>query len=99
LPGDRAGKYFTGIQKPWRTIRESAGLDDCHLHDLRHTFASVGVSDGASLFVIGKLLGHRQVATTAQYSHLAPDPARAVADKNGERPLAMLDGKVAVPAA
>jgi site-specific recombinase XerD len=81
-------------------IRATIGLEDVRLHDLLHCFASTAVADGASLFIVGKLLGHRQTATTERYSHLAPDPARAVADRNGERLLAMLDGKIAaVPAA
>jgi integrase len=99
LPGQRPGKCFVGLEKPWQRIRSTIGLEDVRLHDLRHCYASVAVSDGASLFIVGKLLGHRQTATTERYSHLAPDPARAVADKNGEQLLAMLDGKIApVPA-
>jgi site-specific recombinase XerD len=61
--------------------------------------ALFAVSDGANLFIVGRLLGHKQTATTERYSRLAPDPARAVADKNGERLLTMLDGKAVVPAA
>jgi integrase len=99
LPGRRPAKTFVGLEKPWQRIRATIGLDDVRIHDLRHCYASVAVSDGASLFVVGKLLGHRQTATTERYSHLAPDPARAIADRNGERLLAMLDGKVAVPVA
>jgi site-specific recombinase XerD len=49
----------------------------------------VAVSDGASLFIVGRLLGHKQTATTERYSHLAPDPARAIADRNGEGLLAV----------
>jgi integrase len=99
LPGDRAGKPFQGLEKPWQRIRATIGLEKVRLHDLRHTYASVAVSDGVSLFVVGELLGHKQAATTKRYAHLASDPARAFADKNGERLLSMLDGKVAVPAA
>jgi integrase len=99
LPGQRPGKPFVGLEKPWQKIRATIGLEDVRLHDLRHCYASVAVSDGASLFIVGKLLGHRNNATTERYSHLAPDPARAVADRNGERLMAMLDGKVGVPAA
>jgi integrase len=72
--------------------RRTAGLPDIRLHDLRHAFASTAVAAGDSLFIVGKLLGHRQSSTTERYSHLAPDPARAVADRTGERLRAMLDG-------
>jgi integrase len=92
LPGDRAGASFVGIQKPWQRLRALAGLSDVRIHDLRHAFASTAVAAGDSLFIVGKLLGHRQASTTERYSHLAPDPARAVADRTGERLRAMLEG-------
>lgn len=97
LPGDRqpdAAKagHFVGIQKPWQRVRALAGLPDVRIHDLRHSFASVAVAGGDSLFVVGKLLGHRQASTTERYAHLAHDPAKAVADKTGERLRALLNG-------
>jgi integrase len=92
LPGDRPGACFVGIQKPWQRVRTLAGLEDVRIHDLRHAFASTGVAAGDSLFIVGRLLGHRQASTTERYSHLAPDPARAVADRTGERLRAMLAG-------
>ncbi len=52
------------------------GLADVRIHDLRHTFASGAVMMGESLPMIGKLLGHTQVETTARYAHLADDPLR-----------------------
>ena len=99
LPGQRPGKCFVGLEKPWQKIRATIGLSDVRLHDLRHCYASVAVSDGASLYIVGRLLGHRNNATTERYSHLAPDPARAVADKNGQRLMDMLEGKEGLPAA
>jgi integrase len=90
LPGDRPGGYFVGIQKPWQRVRALAGLLDVRLHDLRHAFASVAVAGGDSLFIVGKLLGHRQARTTERYAHLAPDPAKAVADRTAERLADML---------
>ena len=50
------------------------------LHDLRHTFASVLVSAGHSLPVIGALLGHTQAQTTQRYAHLFDDPLRVAAE-------------------
>lgn len=92
LPGDRAGAPFVGAQKPWQRIRQAAGLPDVRLHDLRHSFASTAVAAGDSLFIVGKLLGHRQAATTERYSHLAPDPAKATADRTAGTIAAMLGG-------
>ncbi|CAN7594178.1 tyrosine-type recombinase/integrase [Rhizobium sp. LjRoot254] len=68
------------IQKVWRKVRETAGLDGLRLHDLRHNFASTAVSSGQSLYIVGKLLGHSQSQTTQRYAHLAPDPVRQAAD-------------------
>ena len=51
------------------------------LHDLRHTFASVLVSSGPSLPVIGALLGHSQPSTTSRYAHLFDDPLREATER------------------
>jgi integrase len=92
LPGARAGFAFVGIQKPWQRVRALAALPDVHIHDLRHAFASTAVAAGDSLFIVGKLLGHRQASTTERYSHLAPDPAAAVAARTADRLAAMMRG-------
>jgi site-specific recombinase XerD len=55
------------------------------LHDLRHSFASVGAAGGASLPIIGALLGHSQPTTTARYAHLADDPLQAAAADIGAK--------------
>ena len=73
------------MQHPWRRIRERAGLDDVRLHDLRHSFASGGLLVGEGLPMIGKLLGHTQVQTTARYAHLANDPLKAAANRIASR--------------
>jgi site-specific recombinase XerD len=70
-----------------------ARLRDVSIHDLRHSFASVGVSGGASLPIIGKLLGHAKGSTTEKYSHLAADPVRAVNEAMGNQIAAMLGGQ------
>ena len=51
------------------------------LHDLRHGFASFAVAAGDLLYLVGKVLGHTQAATTQRYAHLQLDPVRAVADR------------------
>jgi site-specific recombinase XerD len=55
------------------------------LHDLRHSFASIAVSGGASLPIIGALLGHKDVSTTQRYAHLSDDPLKAASETVGER--------------
>ena len=90
LPGDKPDSHFVGAQKPWQRLRKAAGLEGVRLHDLRHAFASIAVASGDSLFIVGKVLGHRQASTTERYSHLQPDPVRAVADRNAQRIAALL---------
>lgn len=92
LPGDRAAAPFVGVAKPWQRIRATAGLHDVHLHDLRHSFASAAISGGDSLFIVGKLLGHKKFVTTERYAHLADDPAKAAAHRTGARIAAMMSG-------
>jgi len=60
--------------KPWVRLCRQAKLEGVRLHDLRHTYASMGATLGLSLPILGKLLGHQQAATTQRYAHLAPDP-------------------------
>ncbi|MBB57586.1 MAG: integrase [Rhodospirillaceae bacterium] len=78
--GKIPGTYRKEIQKFWQRIRNRAGINDVRIHDLRHSFASNAVAQGMSLPMIGKLLGHTQVQTTARYAHLAADPVKAAAD-------------------
>ena len=81
--GEVPGKHLINLQKPWRRIRALAGLDDVRIHDLRHSFASFAVGAGLSLPIIGGLLGHKSVQTTARYAHLAHDPLKQASDLVG----------------
>ncbi|NVJ98787.1 MAG: tyrosine-type recombinase/integrase [Alphaproteobacteria bacterium] len=58
-----------------------SGVLDVRIHDLRHTFASVGAMGGLSLHMIGKLLGHKQAGTTQRYAHLADNPILDASNK------------------
>jgi integrase len=79
IVGRVAGAALVNLEKPWRAIREAAGLEDVRLHDLRHAFASVAAASGMGLPIIGKMLGHTQAQTTQRYAHLASDPVKAAA--------------------
>lgn len=86
-------KPYAGTPKVWeRQVRPAAGLDGVRLHDLRHTYASIAAAGGQSLPVIGAILGHRDVKTTAQYAHLADDPVRAAADRTSRAAAAAMAG-------
>ena len=81
IVGNNGGSHLVNLTKPWHRIRKLAGLEDVRIHDLRHSFASVAVSGGLALPLIGKLLGHQKSATTERYAHFADDPVRAANEK------------------
>ncbi len=83
FPGKVQGKPLQEIQRLWYAVRAAAGLDGVRLHDLRHSVASFAAAQGHSLFLIGKLLGHKDQRSTARYAHLADDARRAMADSVG----------------
>jgi integrase len=81
--------HMTTLQKHADDAFARAGLERVRIHDLRHSFASTAVGDGVSLFTTGELLGHRDMASTKRYAHLARDRKRAALD----RVSAALNGK------
>lgn len=81
FPSVRGTGHLVGLQRIWDRVRTRAGLYDVRLHDLRHSFASVGAAGGDALLVIQKLLGHSQQRTTQRYAHLADDPVKASANR------------------
>jgi integrase len=84
FPGHVEGKPIGDIRRFWADIQKAAGLEGVRVHDLRHTFASLLVSGGMSLPMVGKLLGHSSPKTTQRYAHLLDDPVRQGADAVGE---------------
>jgi integrase len=80
--GSRTGR-FRGLEEAWPRICKRAGITNLRLHDLRHSFASQLASGGASLPLIGALLGHSTATTTHRYAHLFADPQRAAVEKVG----------------
>ena len=90
LPAGKGDGHYAGLQKDWERIRARAGLPGLRLHDLRHSFASFAVAEGHSLFMVGKVLGHKQARTTEGYAHLSADPVIAVADRTAARILAAM---------
>lgn len=84
IAGTKPGGRVTNINSAWLLIRARAELNDVRIHDLRHSFASRALALGESLPMIGKLLGHRKVQTTARYAHLAKDSVKASAARVAE---------------
>lgn len=93
FPAESGGSAFQGTEKLWRKVRIAAGLSDLRIHDLRHSFASAGLLAGDNLAIIGKLLGHADVKTTARYAHLADDPVKQAANRISNSIAAAMENK------
>ena len=78
IPGQTS--HLVGLPKMWRKWRSEAGLNDVRIHDLRHSWASIGASNGTPLFVIGGVLGQVSSSTTERYAHLQNDPAKTAVE-------------------
>ena len=83
FPGNGSLGHIVETKRAWRHIAKAAGISDLRIHDLRHSFASELVSGGASLPLIGALLGHSTPSTTARYAHLFDDPLKAAVERVG----------------
>ena len=84
IQGRKKGERLRFVDPHWYIVRERAKLRDVRLHDFRHSFASRALALGESLPVIGKLLGHAHIETTARYAHLARDSMHEAAARVAE---------------
>jgi site-specific recombinase XerD len=83
FPSHAVVGHRTTIKRNWRQITKAAEIAGLRVHDLRHSFASQLASGGASLPLIGALLGHSSPVTTHRYAHLYDDPQRAAVERVG----------------
>ena len=83
FPGVNPDSRLSQLSTYWRRVRKRAGLEDVRIHDIRHSFASRALALGESLSMIGRLLGHTDVESTARYAHLARDTEKMSAAKVG----------------
>jgi integrase len=83
FPGVGDSGHVVNLKRPWRQLCKAAGITGLRIHDLRHSYASQLVSGGASLPLIGALLGHSNATTTHRYAHLFDDPQRAASERVG----------------
>lgn len=98
IVGEVKNKPRSDLKRPWARITEHAGLNvdadgepkSLRLHDLRHSFASMGVASGMGLSVVGKLLGHASTSTTQRYAHIGESAER--------RALNEIENKIAAAA-
>ena len=83
FPATKGENHFVGTQRISDQVRKQVRMPELRLHDLRHSFASVGVLQGKPLMLVGALLGHANASTTQRYVHLADDPVRKATEDIG----------------
>ena len=76
IPGRVKSKPMRNLHDPWNRVCKRAGIKNARIHDCRHSFASRALALGEGLPMIGALLGHADVTTTARYAHLAQRSVR-----------------------
>jgi integrase len=86
FPALRGGAgHLIGLRPAFLRVCAQAGLDGLRVHDLRHSYASFAIADGASLHLVGKLLGHANTRSTERYAHIdrsmTRDAAASIAAK------------------
>ncbi|MCY4382997.1 MAG: site-specific integrase [Nitrospinae bacterium] len=81
FPARNPGEHVRSVHHVWKSVCLRAGLENVRVHDLRHSYASRALALGESLTMIGKLLGHSQIKTTARYAHLARESVRDSAER------------------
>ena len=91
IPGRRPGTRLSNLNESWKVVRAQAGLDDVRIENFRVYFVSRAVALGVSLTTIGKLLGHRQIQTTARYVQLARNAVKAAAERTADGLAADMD--------
>jgi len=92
-PSKNEDEARDSIKRFFEGLIEQAGIKDCHVHDLRHTYASHLAIAGISIQVICALLGHADIRTTMRYAHLSPDPQDKAAGLIGN----LLDEVAGIP--
>ena len=80
FPNPDTSKPYVSIYCAWHTARTKAGLTDVRMHDLRHSFASLLINAGRTLYEVQNILGHTQVKTTQRYAHLSQDTLLAASN-------------------
>lgn len=85
FPAYRGAGHIIGLQKAWERVRNRAKLPGLRIHDLRHSYASFAIADGASLLMVARALGHADTRVTERYAHLQGDALDTLAEAAGRR--------------
>ena len=82
LPSVRSKSgHLEDPKRPWHELLRRAGIKNLRLHDLRRTMGSYQAISGASLYIIGKSLGHKSTSATQVYARLTVDLVRNAMQK------------------
>ena len=95
IVGEAPGSRLRTLKSVWRRVKRRAGLKDVRLHDLRHSYATRALALGVELTMIGKLLNHAQMQSTARYAHVLAEAEKAAAARIGDRIAAHVAGQTA----
>jgi len=93
IVGKKPGSHLVNIKSLWQRVLTRANIQDLRIHDMRHSFASVGAASNMSLPILGALLHHSQPSTTQKYAHFSNDPIRKAGDKIAGQIADALEGK------
>lgn len=81
FPSMRLHSYTDSVNYVWHKVRKDLELGDVHLHDLRHTYATILLSEGASLDSIAPMLGQQSSKSAQIYAHLFDEARQKLAGK------------------
>lgn len=87
------GERLTGPRYWFEDAIAESKIQDFHWHDLRHTFASRLIMGGMDLRTVQELMGHKTIAMTCRYAHLAPTYQLAAVERLAEINRAIKEGK------
>ena len=82
--GKRRDRHLSDLRPYWHRVRERADVEDVRIHDLRHSFASRALALGLALPMIGRLLGHTDIGSTARYAHLSREAEKIAVARVGD---------------
>ena len=84
--------HIGGVRKTWEGILKRAKIDNFHLHDLRHTFATSLLANGADAFMVKKALTHKSLQSTQIYVNLEVDDLREKLNETVNKMIGKKDG-------
>ena len=84
FPAGKPARHLSQLTSSWHRVRERAEVDDVRIHDLRHSYASRALALGLALPMIGRLLGHTDIGSTARYAHLSREAEKIAVARVGD---------------